>query len=62
MGPINCKITLTKGKKMRKRNSEEEERRRREKKLVLLLVFIVAILDAIGPFGSNVFKTPDRYK
>ena len=47
---------------MRKRNSEEEERRREDKKLVVLLVFIVATLDAKGPFGSNVFKTPNRYK
>ena len=71
LGVISSKITLTKEKERRTRKSEEEERRRREKSSGCTQSFYNGyfgdsfwpkkLLDAKGPFGGKVFKTPARY-
>ena len=72
LSPRSFKITVTKEKK----GENERARRRKDgeekKAMVALLVFIIAtsfgdsfwpktLLDAKGPFGDNIFKTPARH-
>ena len=60
--PISSKIKLTDEKERRKRRSEEEERRGREKSNGCTVSFYIKLLDGEGPFASNAFKNPARYK
>ena len=56
-----------KGKERRKRRSKEEERRVRKqtnkkKQWLHSYSFYIKLLDGKGPFASNAFKNPARYK
>ena len=61
LDPISSKITLTKRRKREKERAGRKKGGEEKKAMAAPLIFIMATLDAKGPFGGDVFKTPARY-
>ena len=64
-GPISSKITLTKertGEKEEARRKKGGEEKPKKKPMLHSYSFYMKLLDGKGPFASNAFKNPARYK
>ena len=63
--PDKLQDHTNKGKERRKRRSKEEEgrgRKTKKKQWLHSYSFYIKLLDGKGPFASNAFKNPARYK
>ena len=61
LDPISSKLTLTKRRKREKERARRKKGGEEKKAMAAPLIFIMATLDAKGPFGGDVFKNPARY-